>query len=156
MLLPNKRLICNQNPITFCHSPILTLRIFPGIQHANWGDPTNARTSWKYPNMPKSVNPRPHLEDRMLLGSLTRFDQVWLRFDQRHGWALSNIGQPICNHLKEYIKTFRLIVHGPKTDLKRGSYDRNREKGPTFSKILQSVLNKRRPILKLPLRVESS
>jgi hypothetical protein len=29
------------------------------------------------------------------------------------------------------MKTFRLIVHRPKTDLKRGSYNRNRERRPT-------------------------
>jgi hypothetical protein len=49
------------------------------------------------------------------------------------------------------MKTFKLIVHGPKTDLKRGSYGQNSEK-----RLLLSVLDKRKPTLKPPLHAKSS
>ena len=75
-----------------CHNPILTLRIFPGFHHANWGNSINARTCWKYPNMLKSVNLRPRFKDMRILTSLTKFDYVWPKFDQSHGLALLEHG----------------------------------------------------------------
>ena len=56
------------------YNPIFTLRIFSGVWHTNWGGQINARTGWKYSNMLKSVNPRPHFKYKRILMSLTRFD----------------------------------------------------------------------------------
>ena len=105
------------------HNIIFTLRIFQGIWHANWGNPINARTDWKYPNMWKSINSRLHFEDMRILMSLTKFDRS-------HGWAPLRVDWPFYCHLEEYMNIFNLIVHRPKTDLKRKIYGRNRGKRP--------------------------
>ena len=114
-----------------CHNPILTLRIFPGFHHTNWGNSINARTCWKYPNMLKSVNLRPRFKDMRILTSLTKFDYVWPSLTKvwPEPW-LSSIRTwlIVYRHLKEHMKTFSLVAYRPKTDLRRRSYGRNLEK----------------------------
>ena len=54
------------------------------------------------------------------------------------------------------MKIFYLIVHGPEKNLKRGVMAKIAEKGRTLGEISLSILDRERPILKLPLCAESS
>ena len=71
-----------------------------------------------------------HLKGEGILSILTKVDKLWPKFDQSYIWASSRIGLLICRHLKEHMKTYRSIVYGLKTYLKRRNYGRNCEKMP--------------------------
>ena len=128
------------------HNPIFTLRIFPGISHANRDSLITAKTGWKYPNMWKSVNTRSRFEDRRILMSLTRFDQVWPKFDWSHGWSSSRFDRLFYHHLEEHMKIFSLIFHKLKMDLKRMSYGQNSGKRPNPLWNFAKYIGHKRPI----------
>ncbi len=73
---------CSKKHLTkkgYYHNPILTLRIFSDIQHANQGNLIDLRTGRNHPNMIKSANPGPRLKDEGILWNLTKFDRSLIR-----------------------------------------------------------------------------